>query len=29
MINSMDIDIVLEKIRDALTKEDWNQAAAW
>ena len=28
MINSMDIDIVLEKIRDALTKEDWNQAAA-
>jgi magnesium transporter len=28
MINPMDIDIVLEQIRDALTKEDWGQAVA-
>jgi magnesium transporter len=28
MINPMDIDIVLEQVRDALTKEDWKQAVA-
>jgi magnesium transporter len=28
MINPMDIDAVLEQIRDALTKEDWSQAVA-
>jgi magnesium transporter len=28
MINPMDIDIILEQVRDALTKEDWNQAVA-
>jgi magnesium transporter len=28
MLNPMDIDLVLEKIRDALTRENWNQAVA-
>ena len=28
MINPMDIDVVLEQVRDALTKEDWKQAVA-
>jgi magnesium transporter len=28
MINPMDIDVVLERIRDALTRGDWSQAVA-
>ena len=28
MINPLNIDMALEQIRDALTKEDWNQAVA-